>query len=415
MHESFLLYYQQVLDELYQALNRYADQYPNQSQGLNLKDLAEKDPSVERLLAGFAYLAAQLQEKIKDDVPELSQSILGALAPDFLRPIPSQLIIRYATDCSWLAKTQLIQQEAECLLEDVKFRLSHPLRLCPIELKASFVNEESKRPRMDLEFGVLNDAALKNLDFSNISIYLEGKFASLYVIYRACLSSVDAIELLVLEENRPIKSQLSLLSEQLMRTQWLEEGGAMKGCQRFFLFPQQFMFLYVHGLENTVWPKGCRKFTVRLFFKTGVDLSDPVENCGFHLNCALAENAYCVSAEPIRLTQGKVEHPLVLDYQVRSKQVLDVIKVFGEHNYEKYQLMNSRSRYVYEIFKRKNCQSSLKYFLRFSGSDLVAKDEVISTEVLICDGNFAREQLTKSRIFTSISSGHGSEPLFLAF
>ncbi len=59
--------------------------------------LAEEgsDPDVERLLEGFAFLSARLREKIEDDFPELTCSLLNLLWPNYLRPVPSMTIVRF--------------------------------------------------------------------------------------------------------------------------------------------------------------------------------------------------------------------------------------------------------------------------------------------------------------------------------
>ena len=53
------------------------------------------DPEVERLLEGFAFLTARLRQKIDDDLPELTHSLVGLLWPQVLRPIPAMCVLRF--------------------------------------------------------------------------------------------------------------------------------------------------------------------------------------------------------------------------------------------------------------------------------------------------------------------------------
>src|SRR5512132_1588135 len=57
--------------------------------------LAERggDPDVERLLEGFAFLAARIRERLDAGVPEVVQDLTETLLPHFLRPIPAASIL----------------------------------------------------------------------------------------------------------------------------------------------------------------------------------------------------------------------------------------------------------------------------------------------------------------------------------
>src|SRR5580704_7339041 len=71
-------------------------QNPGDEQRL-LRSLVEagkcEDPHVERLLEGFAFLAARVYMKIDDEFPEVVESLLSILYPYYLRPIPSASVV----------------------------------------------------------------------------------------------------------------------------------------------------------------------------------------------------------------------------------------------------------------------------------------------------------------------------------
>ncbi len=47
-----------------------------------------RDPFVERLFEGFAFLMGRMREKLDDDLPELTESVVSLLWPHYLRTIP---------------------------------------------------------------------------------------------------------------------------------------------------------------------------------------------------------------------------------------------------------------------------------------------------------------------------------------
>src|SRR6266545_1881155 len=53
------------------------------------------DPDVERLLEGFAFLAARVRERVEDGVPEISHDLAEALLPHYLRTVPASSIVEF--------------------------------------------------------------------------------------------------------------------------------------------------------------------------------------------------------------------------------------------------------------------------------------------------------------------------------
>src|SRR5215510_10937964 len=53
------------------------------------------DPDVERLLEGFAFLTGRMRQKLDDELPELTHSLMALLWPHFLRPIPAMSILQF--------------------------------------------------------------------------------------------------------------------------------------------------------------------------------------------------------------------------------------------------------------------------------------------------------------------------------
>ena len=56
------------------------------------------DPYVERLLEGFAFLAARVQLKLDAEYPRFIAHLLETLYPNFLAPVPSMMVVRLHPD-----------------------------------------------------------------------------------------------------------------------------------------------------------------------------------------------------------------------------------------------------------------------------------------------------------------------------
>src|SRR6476659_8760051 len=76
----------------------FAEKYPKIAQRLIIEPDKCEDPHVERLLEGFAFLAARVHLKIDDEFPEITEALLSILYPHFLRPIPAMSVAEFQID-----------------------------------------------------------------------------------------------------------------------------------------------------------------------------------------------------------------------------------------------------------------------------------------------------------------------------
>ena len=75
-------YFQDELDYLRKSGDEFSQYFPRLTEYLSSRSV---DPDVERLLEGFAFLTGRLREKVADQLPEVTQSLLIV---DFLSQSP---------------------------------------------------------------------------------------------------------------------------------------------------------------------------------------------------------------------------------------------------------------------------------------------------------------------------------------
>src|SRR5256712_1131904 len=98
MRDDLLLYYERELDYLRKTAVQFAEKNPKVASRLVLEPTKCEDPHVERLLEGFAFLAARVHLKIDDEFPEITEALLNILYPQYLRPIPSLSLAEFQID-----------------------------------------------------------------------------------------------------------------------------------------------------------------------------------------------------------------------------------------------------------------------------------------------------------------------------
>ena len=148
---SFNHYYQSELTALRQLGRRFAERSPALAPFLGE---AGRDPDVERLLEGFAFLTGRLRQKLDDELPELSHSLMHLLWPNYMRPLPALSILQF-DPLQQSGPAQRIPRDTPVEskpIDDVccRFRTCYPTDVLPLDLTA-------------LSYSVKGDGALLSL------------------------------------------------------------------------------------------------------------------------------------------------------------------------------------------------------------------------------------------------------------
>src|SRR5262249_19584701 len=127
----------------------------------NLLSDRSADPDVERLTEAFAFIAGQTRQKIDDELPELTHTLIGLLWPHYLRPVPSMTMVEFQPKPEVRAPKKIPRgtdlysrpvEETTC-----KFRTSYDVDLAPMTLEeAAFESSISGPQTLRLRFRLLN-------------------------------------------------------------------------------------------------------------------------------------------------------------------------------------------------------------------------------------------------------------------
>jgi len=111
-----------------------------------------QDPFVERLIEGFAFLAARVQLKLNAEFPRFTQSLLETIYPHYLAPTPSMCTVQFKPDLdeSGLADGFLIPRDSSFYstlgkTEQTRceYRTAHDVTLWPIQVnEANYYTRE---------------------------------------------------------------------------------------------------------------------------------------------------------------------------------------------------------------------------------------------------------------------------------
>jgi type VI secretion system protein ImpG len=143
MDPRLLRLYSDELSHLREVGAEFAAEFPKIASRLGMEGMEVADPYVERLLEGFAFLAARVQLKLEAEQPRLIGHLLESIYPNFLAPVPSMMVARLAVDP---ADPNLVKgytlPRGNALLSEIargqdthcEFRSAHAVTLWPVEL-----------------------------------------------------------------------------------------------------------------------------------------------------------------------------------------------------------------------------------------------------------------------------------------
>src|ERR1700685_3061096 len=142
MDTRLLEYYNRELRYLRELGGEFAREFPKVSQRLGLDSFACADPYVERLLEGFAFLAARVHLKIDDEFPRFTQHLLEIVYPHYLAPTPSMGIMQLRPNLNESVLAQGYRVPRGSSLRSVlgrgdqtacEYRTAHDVTLWPLE------------------------------------------------------------------------------------------------------------------------------------------------------------------------------------------------------------------------------------------------------------------------------------------
>ena len=139
MREELLEYYERELAYMRQLGAEFAQKYPRVASRLLIEPDRCEDPHVERLLEGFAFMAARIHLRIDDDFPEVTSALLSIVFPHYLRPIPSMSVVECQLDPEQGKQSTAVVLPKGATLTTARtvdgapcrFRTSYPVELWP--------------------------------------------------------------------------------------------------------------------------------------------------------------------------------------------------------------------------------------------------------------------------------------------
>ncbi len=366
MRDELLWYYERELGYLRRLGAEYAQRYPKVAGRLQLEPTKCEDPHVERLLEGFAFLAARIHLKLDDDVSQVAESLLSIVAPQLVRPVPSLSMAEFVADPERAAMPEGLQVPRGSLLRTravaglrCTFRTAATVHLWPLTIaEARWVTPDALQPpvrtsdavgALRIELHAFPGVTLSSLALDSLRLHLHGDGAVASTLHEGLCRDTTAVLVRALDPANPAAGgdrRIELPARALSAggfgaDERLLEGGAPALApygllQEYMALPAAFrsVDLAIGDALRACDAQGGAEIVILVgAFERGdrrAMLAAGVTRETVRLGCTPVVNLYEHVAEPILLTHRRDEYPLVPDAQHRlAIEVYAVTDVVG--------------------------------------------------------------------------------------
>ena len=356
MDPRLLKYYSQELLHIREMCGEFALEFPKIAGRLGLESFECADPYVERLLEGFAYMAARVQLKVDAEYPQFAQHLLERIYPDYLAPTPSMGIVHFDPE---MAEGSLVEGFvlprgqvplrgflSKGIHTPCQYLTAHDVTLWPIELtEVKYLTSRAAVEHLGLAAPKGTKAAIRfrfrtaggipfdKLPMDRLSVYLRGGDHVSMAIYEQLFA--DALAVVVQGTDRSDAWRDVLPKSCIRRLGFGDDESLLpysprsyqgyRLLQEYFAFPERFMFVELVNLQAAISKCAATEIDVVVLLEKSVQLlHDSVDASRFSLFCSPVINLFPKHADRIPLSSGDSEHHVVpdrsrpLDFEVHS-------------------------------------------------------------------------------------------------
>ncbi|MEJ8867030.1 type VI secretion system baseplate subunit TssF [Pseudomonas jessenii] len=330
MDNLTLRYFDAEMRYLREAGQEFAQAFPDRAAQLNLDKPGARDPYVERLFEGFAFLMGRLREKLDDDLPELTEGLVSLLWPHYLRTIPSLSIVELAPELAQMKRSEVIAAGFEVLSQPIgpqrtrcRYTTTQDLMLQPIDLESvRLAHEPDGRSILRLRFalGALSDWS--EVDLSRLPLYLNADAPLASALHQALTLNAQALYVrLPGEASRyPLAGHFAPKGFADEDRLWPKGDSAFSGYQlllEYFTFREKFMFVTLHGLDQVSITPGMPWFELEVVLREAWPPAFNLSAEHIRLHAVPVINLFSLEADPMALD------PLQTDYLLRAMRLQD--------------------------------------------------------------------------------------------
>lgn len=345
MDPRLLRLYDQELRFVRELGGEFASEFPKIAGRIGLDAFECADPYVERLLEGFAFLAARVQLKLESEFPTFTQNLLDIVYPHFLAPTPSMAVVNFKPDLqggkfengySIPRDTALFGILGKGDVTACEFRTAHDVTIWPIALTEveylggaaavsaqGLADQRGAKAAIRLRLSTIGQVPFSALSMQSLVLFVRGATldASANILEQVL---ANPLGLAIRPPTRPVPWQTSLPKTTVGQLGLLENEALLpigprsfqgyRLLNEYFSFPERFFFFSLNGLGPSVRrTTGTELDVFILLDRENKVLARGLSPENFLLNCTSAINVFPKRLDRIHVTDKTNEHHVIPD------------------------------------------------------------------------------------------------------
>lgn len=322
----------------------FARDFPKIAGRLGMQGIDVADPYVERLLEGFAFLAARVQLKIDSEFPRFTESLLELIYPHYLSPLPSMAVVQFQPVLSEgaLAEGYVLPRGSALHTPPAggertgcEFRTGHDVVMWPIEITeakyfgsagalATIKIDQLRDVKAGLRLSLRATAgvAFDQLDLDKLVLFFRGTGQIPARLHEQILGNAVAFVVRpkggaqAWQDYHPKQAlkPVGFAKEEALLPLTLRSFEGYRYLQEYFGFPERFLFAAVNGLKPSIAKCASTELEIVILFnRRDGELENVVDKDNFALNCAPVINLFAKRADRIHLNTAHRELHVVPD------------------------------------------------------------------------------------------------------
>lgn len=388
---SFNTYYEKELVALRALGREFAESNPALAPFFHTPG---RDPDVERILEGFAFLTGRLRQKLDDELPEITFGLFNLLWPNYLRPLPACSVIQFRppkglSGAEFLPRDSMVQstpvEGTPCV-----FRTAYDTEVLPVELVDLSFRTKDGEAVMALRFRS-EASTLAQWAPSRLRLFLTGETTIVHTLYYVLARRLRCVRLYATDATRketflaelePTVHPVGFGHDEQVYPYPPNSFAGYRILQEYFCFPEKFHFLDILNLDQGFAKDrlsavgSCREFSLHCVLEELPVNFEAFGKDNIRLFCTPVVNLFPKQASPLTWDHKQTEYRIVPDprlpyhYAVHSVQKVESWEASGK-GYREFQ--------PFESFEHKRNGGGAAYYrLRVQPS---LKDESVETYI----------------------------------
>jgi type VI secretion system protein ImpG len=325
-------FFEQEIMALREEGGDFAKAFPEAARYLDSPSIEDRDPYVERLTEGVAFLTSRIREMQQAEHDGLTRHLLEIVAPDLDQPLPSVVVVQFGVRSDFAEPTTLpagttVVAAGGHATSPSPFRFVGPVAIEQVDLRAARV-ETTDANKSVLEWEFVKSSQDKDRAWPEaLSVFLLGDAPVVWAMRFALLHRLAKIE--VFREGSWEAGPEFSVSRLDLPGYTAERSipSPLANARDFLCADERFRFVKIAGFPQGLAPQNIR---LRIHFEGSLPrgMARGVSKDLFRLNTGVAVNRFVESCQALGWDHTQATMVLRAQGGVQ-REILDVVAVEG--------------------------------------------------------------------------------------